>query len=302
MILLVVIVSYAMHVSCHPYMAVGMEEAIINRHRELALKGHPLHSRIRANLIPVFHLMRVNTKKKNRWNPSGAQMSALKKSAGNIFFDYNTVESVLLFCAILVAIAGIMFTSGQLSSSGESADSALVTWILVFVVLFSIGYFIAVFIAELYVVFGTPKEEAPKPTKKGEKPDTRARKSISKPRFMEAEDTVVTAAVNPLFMNAGGDGTPGKMSAQSTEHLQQSVEVLMADHKPPDSFNWEMFKVTFAELRRETKQLEGRLADKQDSKKQDSKKQAEVATRLAALRATPRRRFSQLRATDEAST
>ncbi len=66
-------------------------------------------------------------------------------------------------------------------------------------------------------------------------------------------------------------------------------------------FNWEMFKVTFAELRRETKQLEGRLADKADSKKSDTKKQAEVATRLAALRATPRRRFSQLRAMDEAA-
>jgi hypothetical protein len=69
--------------------------------------------------------MRVNTKKKNRWNPSGGQMSALKKGAGNIFFDYNTVESVLLFCAILVAIAGIMFTSGQLSVDGNSADSAV---------------------------------------------------------------------------------------------------------------------------------------------------------------------------------
>ncbi len=34
----------------------------------------------------------------------------------------NTVESVLLFCAVLVAIAGIMFNSGELSSSSNSAD------------------------------------------------------------------------------------------------------------------------------------------------------------------------------------
>ncbi len=52
----------------------------------------------------------------------------------------------------------------------------LVTWILVFVVLFSIFYFLAVFAAELYVVFGTPKE---RPLKKGEKA---AARQASKPR------------------------------------------------------------------------------------------------------------------------
>ncbi len=109
-------------VSCHPFMAVGMEEEIITRHRDLALKGDPVHSRIRANLIPVFHLIKVNTKSSNRWNPNGSHMSKFRKRAGNIFFNYNTVESVLLFCAILVAIAGIMFTSGQLSTSTDSAD------------------------------------------------------------------------------------------------------------------------------------------------------------------------------------
>ena len=34
----------------------------------------------------------------------------------------NNVESVLLFCAVLVAIAGIMFNSGELSSDPNSAD------------------------------------------------------------------------------------------------------------------------------------------------------------------------------------
>jgi hypothetical protein len=34
----------------------------------------------------------------------------------------NNVESVLLFCAVLVAIAGIMFNSGELSSGANSAD------------------------------------------------------------------------------------------------------------------------------------------------------------------------------------
>lgn len=63
------------------------------------------------------------------------------QAVGNIFFDYNTVESVLLFCAILVCLAGVLFNSGGLE---EARDRELVTWVLVLVVFFSLVYFVMV--------------------------------------------------------------------------------------------------------------------------------------------------------------
>ena len=147
----------------HPYMSASDLSLVVDHHTKLAAKGHILHERIRANIAPVLLAKALNAKPVNRWNPGNAQMSLLKRTSGNIFFDYvsvaaavlpasslarddmsvrhcffsavrpsvavpclpclqNNVESVLLFCAVLVAIAGIMFNSGELSSDPNSAD------------------------------------------------------------------------------------------------------------------------------------------------------------------------------------
>ncbi len=47
-------------VTYHPYMAAGTEDDVVKNHESLALKMNPLHSRIRANLTPVF--VRLNAK------------------------------------------------------------------------------------------------------------------------------------------------------------------------------------------------------------------------------------------------
>ena len=46
----------------------------------------------------------------------------LRRASIDIFYNYNTVESVLLFCAILVSLVGLMYTSGELSATSPEGQ------------------------------------------------------------------------------------------------------------------------------------------------------------------------------------
>jgi hypothetical protein len=80
----------------HPYMSASDLSLVVDHHTKLAAKGHILHERIRANIAPVLLAKALNAKPVNRWNPSNAQMSLLKRTSGNIFFDYVSVAAAAL--------------------------------------------------------------------------------------------------------------------------------------------------------------------------------------------------------------
>jgi len=71
------------------------------------------------------------------------------------FFDYNTVESFLLACAILVCLAGTMIESGNFTNT-DGTDKTDIVWqrdligfLVTFLVLFSMVYYGVVFASEL---------------------------------------------------------------------------------------------------------------------------------------------------------
>ena len=72
------------------------------------------------------------------------------------FFDYNTVESVLLGCAVIVCLSGVMFENERFTDRTDVAwEKEIMTWGVFGVIFGSILYYIIVFISE---VFGyTPK-------------------------------------------------------------------------------------------------------------------------------------------------
>jgi hypothetical protein len=65
------------------------------------------------------------------------------------FNNYNTVESYLLFSAIMVAIAAIMFESDQLSTLERDS----LAYLVICIVAVSLGYFAFVLFTELWVAF-----------------------------------------------------------------------------------------------------------------------------------------------------
>ena len=72
------------------------------------------------------------------------------KRSSTFTWDYNTVEQVLLACAILVALA-VMFESDRFVNDKTNAfawQREAITYIIIFIVVFSLVYYFA--FSELY--------------------------------------------------------------------------------------------------------------------------------------------------------
>ena len=67
------------------------------------------------------------------------------------FWDYNTVEMVLLACSILVCLAGVMFESDRFNAGRKDLDfqRLMITFGVMGVVGFSMFYYGLVFLAEV---------------------------------------------------------------------------------------------------------------------------------------------------------
>ena len=81
------------------------------------------------------------------------------KKQREYFFDYNTVEQVLLACAIFVCLAGVMFESdrfddaenGSLVTQNRYAwQRDMITFATGFVIIFSLVYYFFVFTSEVF--------------------------------------------------------------------------------------------------------------------------------------------------------
>ena len=81
--------------------------------------------------------------------------NAKKKGPESFFFNYNTMEAILLSCAILVCLCGVMFTSGQLDQPENEWQQIIVTVFLTSIFFGSMIYIMTVFASELQ--FKLPK-------------------------------------------------------------------------------------------------------------------------------------------------
>jgi hypothetical protein len=63
--------------------------------------------------------------------------------------NYNTVESVLLFCSVLVMLGGIMFSSERFDNNKNQSELETITWTVLFVIVLSGVYYITVLSLEV---------------------------------------------------------------------------------------------------------------------------------------------------------
>jgi hypothetical protein len=101
---------------------------------------------------------------------SGKVMIVCLPLCAHLHRNYNTVESVLLFCAVLVNLAGVMFESGRFDSGLYNSQRDFLTWTVVVIIVVSVGYFIVVLFSEIYTMLSASAKKRRVP-KKGEKKD-----------------------------------------------------------------------------------------------------------------------------------
>jgi hypothetical protein len=164
-IVLILFIAFSLQTRHSPYMSSSQRRLVLAEHSIKAESGDYTHMRIQSNLKyvtdEVQRIARDKAERKTKlrfsitrvWTKSN--MTDKKEKAEEYFFDYNTVELFLLFCAILVCLAGIMFESDRfkegddLGSRRYSWHRDTITYFVIFIVVLSFVYLLAVIVNEI---------------------------------------------------------------------------------------------------------------------------------------------------------
>ena len=136
MTFLVLFVSYAYHVRAQPYMSMSQMREVVLEHEEkvrMEEKKFKLEKKTNGLAKPGLH-MRARAMYGRKVEDVSRQRQALRqgmldasnhrsKQAMTFVTDYNTVESVLLFCGSVVALGGISLQSSVFSSGVDFYNS-----------------------------------------------------------------------------------------------------------------------------------------------------------------------------------
>jgi len=245
MALLVMFAAYAAQVRYSPYMSPSEYSEVLRLHELAAKDASSPHSALAKTLAHIQDRGRKQTKKFS-WN---AGAGAAAQAAANFFWSYNTVEAVLLACAVLVNLAGVMFESGRFDTDYYSTQQDAITMVTMFIIGSSLVYFATVFLSEIYT---TVKKPAAKESKDGDKKKS-ARASVfglnpgelnlgaGSPDGGSDKDAVVSSGgVNPLFL---------------TKQAGASADDLMKRGDLPNAHTWETIRSRYQEMQTELTEL-----------------------------------------------
>ena len=115
---------------------------VIEEHKARAIDGD------KKALIIQKHIQKATDDRANKKRRSGgintsslgdavkhANRDSRNEGPASYFFNYNTMESVLLACAILVCICGVMFVSEELYLPGNEIPQIIATMFLTIIVM-----------------------------------------------------------------------------------------------------------------------------------------------------------------------
>jgi hypothetical protein len=165
-VVLILFVSFSLQTRHSPYMSPSQRQLVLAEHSIKAEAGDHMHLRIKNNIEHVHKqvaLKKIATsaaRSKMRFSDLGIKIEQKKTEetqAIQFFFDYNTVERFLLFCAVLVCLAGIMFESDRFQETDALTGNLRYSWqrdmVTVFVaviVIVSFDYILTVCLNEIF--------------------------------------------------------------------------------------------------------------------------------------------------------
>ncbi len=132
--ILILFSSYVLQVRSRPYMSEAERLKEVANHDSKVEEGDKRYIKFEKDLKELKNKKKSQKKeehgrrrKQSVWRTGSAQeiKKAVQRNAQPFFFDYNTVELILLACAIFICAAGIMFTSGK-----KELLSKLSSWFL----------------------------------------------------------------------------------------------------------------------------------------------------------------------------
>jgi hypothetical protein len=270
--LLVLFIAYALQVRYSPYMSMSERDQVLVDHRRRAALGDPIHTALASTIAASKRTGRragVATSMEK-------QRATARMAAVSFFWNYNTVESVLLFSAVLVNLAGVMFESGRFDSGLYEQQKQFLTWVVILIIAVSIIYFFVVLFSEVYTMCtaeAKQKKAAAAPAAKGAKGKKRVVDAMS-----AAEAEVSSEGVfNPLFkLAAQGENAGGNVDTSS-------FAALIAMQQAPNSSQWAAIREACAAMMRTNQQLQDDLKSAKKTAQAVSVARVVVGHKSAAL-------------------
>ncbi len=263
--LLVMFVAYAAQVHVRPYMSPANFEDVLKAHVESSFTS-AIHARLRANLATIETRGRKKVRK-NLLNFEGrVDRAAVFGILTGWLFNYNTVEEIMLFAAVIVCLMGIMYQANELSSYyPESKDS--VTAVVLIVIIGAIVYFFVVLVTEMVVLYNEADRAkqlaraAAVRRKERSSSEAGAKDTVGTKGRLVGEDGDINTGkldtqMNPLFMSSGG------ASVNATSGGSAGLgEAIMAQRSPPPPELWVLIQQGYADMQKQVETLTSQLAD-----------------------------------------
>lgn len=259
--LLVLFLAYAAQVRTNPYMGPANFEDVLREHVQASYTS-AVHARLRATIASIESRGRKRAHRNVLRGDGKVDAGALLGLLTSWLFDYNTVESTMIFAAAIICLMGIMFSAQAQAASYYSAAREALTGVVLTVAIVSILYLVSVIVMEIYILYTEDQRRKALAKKaaagKGKGDDEKGGSGKALTRRPSArrgdggKDFVagdVNNAMNPMFMTAGG------ASASVATDTNAAAEAIRSMVNPPPTVElWQVYKDTFLQLR-------GRLED-----------------------------------------
>jgi hypothetical protein len=248
--LLVMFLAYSAQMMFRPYLSPGEYDAVLKSHAESAFTS-AAHAEIRAQIANIATRGKRATRK-NLLNFEGkVDRSAVLGLLTSWLFNYNTVEQIMLFCAVIVCLMGIMY---QANSSSSFYPGALdgVTAVVMIDIIFAILYYAGVLFGEIAILYNEENkrrqlERAAKSAAKAAREGAGAKEgaagdagSTRRLGRLVGEDGelqlgLTETETNPLFLGA------------NAKRSDLDVKDVLAQDAPDEAF-WAAFRAGFESL------------------------------------------------------
>jgi hypothetical protein len=195
-----------------------------------------------------------------RLNQDGAiDTTALLGVLTNWLFNYNTVEAVMLFGAVIVNLMGVMYSAQKSAGSYYTEARDAVTTVVLIVIIGCILYFVTVVVVEITTLSNASNASKArsvaragasssaankaKEAEDGEKKKLRNKDAAGADMEMTFDTGKLDMAVNPLMMTQGRDS-----AAALTSSSASALDSIMTFKNPPPKDLWKVFAASYVQL------------------------------------------------------
>ena len=249
--LMIMFLAYSAQMMFRPYMSPGEFDVVIKQHEESVFTS-AIHARCKMQLSHVEARGRKKTRK-NLMNFEGKiDQAAVLGVLSGWLFNYNTIEQVMLFSAVIVCLMGIMYQANTSSSFYPGALDG-VTGVVMITIIGSILYYVTVLVTEMVILYNEDSSKAKLLKKSMSSKDKKEKSSRLMINGESQESALINVAndltMNPLFLNENGKGggySPKSPTASLTSTVP--VDVVMSYSKPPPQELWTIIQGEFAAM------------------------------------------------------